>query len=214
MIRYNKTQTFKMFNDIEKTQLPCIASFFENQEIFITGGSGFMGKALVEKLLRSCPKIRIIYLLLRPKKNKGSIERLEQLKESSIFDRLKTENPDALNKIIPIDGDVTSIGLGLSVESLIKMENVTMIFHVAASVRFDDPLKEAILMNTRGTREVMIFAEKLKNLLLCMHVSTTYCNPQQSVVEEKLYPAPTNWKTAIKIAENLNDDMLNILTKK
>lgn len=203
-----------MFGEIEKAKIPGVPTFFANQEIFITGGSGFMGKALVEKLLRSCPKVTAIYLLLRSKKNKGSLERLQQLKESSIFDRIKTENPEILNKIIPIDGDVTSIGLGISVENLKKLEKVTMIFHVAASVRFDDPLKEAIIMNTRGTREVMIFAEKLKYLILCMHVSTTYCNPSQDVVEEKLYPAPVDWKTAIKVAEHINDDLLNILSQK
>jgi fatty acyl-CoA reductase len=48
-----------------------IPGFFKGRCIFITGGTGFMGKVLVEKLLRSCPDIETIYLLMRPK---GGIE--------------------------------------------------------------------------------------------------------------------------------------------
>lgn len=45
-----------------------IANWFQNQVIFITGGTGFMGKVLVEKLLRDCPEIKKCYLLMRTKR--------------------------------------------------------------------------------------------------------------------------------------------------
>jgi FlaA1/EpsC-like NDP-sugar epimerase len=35
------------------------------RSIFITGATGFVGKVLVEKLLRSCPDIAKIYILVR-----------------------------------------------------------------------------------------------------------------------------------------------------
>lgn len=55
--------------------------------------------------------------------------------------------------------------LGLSDTDRQKLvDNVNVIFHVAASVRFDDPLKYAILLNTRGTREVAQLALDTKNL--------------------------------------------------
>jgi fatty acyl-CoA reductase len=38
-----------------------------------------MGKVLVEKLLRSCPGIDRVYLLLRPSKGKDIACRLEEL---------------------------------------------------------------------------------------------------------------------------------------
>ena len=44
-----------------------IAAFFNDKSVFITGATGFMGKVLVEKLLR-CTNVRKIYLLIRPKK--------------------------------------------------------------------------------------------------------------------------------------------------
>ena len=56
-----------------------IRSFYEDKVIFITGGSGFLGKVITEKLLRSCPKIKKIYMLLRSKKGRTSEERLKSL---------------------------------------------------------------------------------------------------------------------------------------
>ena len=55
-----------------------IAGFYRDRSIFITGATGFMGKVLVEKLLRCCPGIKNLYLLIRPKS--GNIRtRLEEL---------------------------------------------------------------------------------------------------------------------------------------
>lgn len=56
-----------------------IADFFAGKTVFITGGTGFMGKVLLEKLLRSCPGVSKIYLLIRPKKGQNAHERLSQL---------------------------------------------------------------------------------------------------------------------------------------
>ncbi|CAO1418029.1 unnamed protein product [Diamesa hyperborea] len=194
--------------------LPTIPEFYKDQEIFVSGGSGFMGKVLIEKLLRSCPDIKKIYVLLRPKKGKSIEERLEILKKLLLFEPLKLTNPSAFDKLVPIAGDVTLLGLGLSASDVILMENVSIIFHSAASVRFDDPLKDAVLMNTRGTREMIKFAENLKNIKVMMHVSTTYCNTDRPVIEEQIYPAHANWKDAIKIAESVDEDLFNILTPK
>lgn len=45
-----------------------IADWFRNQVIFVTGSTGFMGKVLVEKILRDCPSIEKCYLLMRTKR--------------------------------------------------------------------------------------------------------------------------------------------------
>lgn len=142
---------------------------------------GFMGKVLIEKLLRSCPEINRVFILFRAKRSKSVQERLEELKKIPVFERLYTEVPENLAKMIAVTGDVTELELGITPEDYELMSNVSVIFHAAASVRFDDPLKDAILMNTRGTREVLRFAEKLKNIKVIVHVSTTYCNPDKKV---------------------------------
>lgn len=54
-----------------------VAEYYAGKSIFITGATGFMGKVLVEKLLKSCPGLNKLYLLMRPKKGQSSKERLD-----------------------------------------------------------------------------------------------------------------------------------------
>uniref|UniRef100_A0A6P7GH07 Fatty acyl-CoA reductase n=1 Tax=Diabrotica virgifera virgifera TaxID=50390 RepID=A0A6P7GH07_DIAVI len=192
-----------------------VADFFIDKNVFITGGSGFLGKLIIEKLLRSCPGIGKIYVLLRPRKGKAIEERLEKIIESPIFNPLRHQNPDALRKLIPIKGDVSELNLGISKEDRELLVNtVNIIYHSAASVRFDDFLKDAIILNVRGTREVAKLALDLKSISIFVHISTTYCNCDKLVVEEKLYPAHTSWRDAIMLAEECDQQTLETLTQK
>ncbi|KAK4291380.1 hypothetical protein Pmani_035791 [Petrolisthes manimaculis] len=61
-----------------------ITEFYRNKTIFITGGTGFMGKVLVEKLLRSCP-VRRIYLLMRPKRGVDVEQRLDDMFNYKVY---------------------------------------------------------------------------------------------------------------------------------
>lgn len=61
-----------------------IPEFYNNRDVFITGASGFVGKVLIEKLLRSCPGIKRIFLLLRVKRSKSINSRLEEIKNTPV----------------------------------------------------------------------------------------------------------------------------------
>lgn len=63
-----------------------ICEFHRNRSVLITGGTGFLGKALIEKLLRTCD-VDNIFLLLR-KKAGGNIEdRLEEIVNTPVTSR-------------------------------------------------------------------------------------------------------------------------------
>lgn len=47
-------------------------------------------------------------------------------------------------------------------------------------------MKDAVLLNTRGTHELLKIAENLKHLEAFIHVSTTFINPDKKVIEEKV----------------------------
>lgn len=65
------------FNDnaVQDTE---VQRFYRGTNVFLTGGSGFIGNILIEKLLRSC-HINKLYLLLRPKRGKDINKRLEDM---------------------------------------------------------------------------------------------------------------------------------------
>lgn len=191
-----------------------IPEFFKGKKIFVTGGSGFMGKVLIEKILRSCPDVSTIYVIIRPKRGKTAEERIKQMTDAPLFDVLKKEYPENLKKIVPVFGDMAELNLGLSPEARQELiDQVNIIYHGAASVRFDDPLKSAILLNTRGTREVALLAREMKRLEVLMHLSTAYCQSDKQVIEERMYPPHADWREAIAIAETGNDHILNVLTQ-
>jgi thioester reductase-like protein len=86
----------------------------------LTGCTGFLGKVLVEKILRSIPEIGKIYLLVRGKRNMNASERLLDILSSRLFSVCKKNMGEeefmkmALDKIQPIEGDLILEGLGLS----------------------------------------------------------------------------------------------------
>lgn len=48
--------------------------------------AGFMGKILIDKLLRSCTDIENIYILVRPKKGKDIHTRIEEIFDDPVSD--------------------------------------------------------------------------------------------------------------------------------
>lgn len=55
-----------------------IPEFYTGKTLFITGATGFIGKVLIEKLLRNCSNLSQIYILVRSKKGVDpEVRRLE-----------------------------------------------------------------------------------------------------------------------------------------
>ncbi|CAH1642239.1 unnamed protein product [Spodoptera littoralis] len=198
------------------SEVPTIPEFYMGKTIFITGGSGFIGKVLIEKLLYSCSELDRIYLLMRNKKGVKSEDRLAQLYATPCFDRLKKKRPGVFDsKVFIVSGDVLEPGLGLSQEDRALLVNrVNVIFHVAASVRFDDTLKYAAQMNLRGTMQVMELAKEVRDLTAVVHVSTSYSNTNRDPIEEVLYPPLADWRETLAVCESADEHTMKVLTPK
>lgn len=197
----------------DSQKLPLVREFFAKKDIFITGGTGFLGKLLIEKLLRSCPEVNRIFVLIRPKGGRSSSDRLELFSKDPVFDRLRKETPQALQKMEGVSGDVREIGLGVNDADFERIRKCSVFVHSAATVRFDELITDAILNNTRGTREALLLAKRMDKLLVFNYISTTFCNPDHLHSEEKLYPEPVHWREAIRWAENLEAETFEIMSK-
>ena len=89
-----------------------IAAALDGKRIAITGTTGFLGTALVERLLRSVPGCRLV-LMIRPGR-RGVQNRVDrEILRNDAFDRLREEfGKDgfaemAANRILPIAADIT-----------------------------------------------------------------------------------------------------------
>lgn len=72
-----------------------------------------------------------------------------------------------LSKVLPICGDITLPGLGISKADMdMLIHDVSIVFHSAATVKFDEPLRTSVNFNTRGTRYVLEMCHQMKKLLV------------------------------------------------
>ena len=127
-----------------------IKGFFRNKTIFLTGTTGFVGKVVLEKFIRSLPEFKRIYVMVRAKKSIPIQQRLEkEILNAEMFDQLFAKNPglkeSMRDKVIAVAGDLVINRLGISDEArAILTREVDVIINVAASVKFDEPLLDAI----------------------------------------------------------------------
>lgn len=130
------------------------------------GATGFLGKVLIEKLLRSCDGLRSILILLRPKRGLSSEQRFDEFIKHPVFDRIRGKTPEMLERVEFITGDLGDAAqIGLSDQDRERLlEEVTIVFHVAATVRFNESLRDAANLNTLGTQRVMELCVKMRNL--------------------------------------------------
>jgi fatty acyl-CoA reductase len=226
--------------DTSKPEMSQIAQFYAGKNVLVTGATGkkleifkkkrnlfvafaiqisfsqgFMGKVLVEKLLRDCGDVSRIYILVRTKKGASPVQRHTEYVKHLIFEKIRAGNFEKLSKIKVIKGDLSCDRLGLEESDENELiDNVNVIFHVAANVRFDLSLRDAIGFNTVGTYRVLQLAERMKNLQVFTHVSTAYCHCNEEIVEEKYYPAIENPYGVMEMVKLLNDDILADITPK
>jgi fatty acyl-CoA reductase len=172
-----------------------VSEFYGGKTVFITGGTGFMGKVLLEKLLRSCPGVSKIYLLIRPKKGQDAHERLKLLLCSPVscisfrfppdpsggesgfssdasfflslqlFDPIRKSRPTDLHKVLPIEGDITQPELAISPNDRLTLaRTVNIVFHSAATIKFDEKLKLSVTINMLGTQRLVELCKRMTNL--------------------------------------------------
>lgn len=180
---------------------PLLHEYYHGRSVFITGGTGFVGKVLIEKLLYEFRDIGQIFVLMRPKSGVRISTRVEQMIESKAFDRIRQYCPEQFSKIVPIGGDISLPGLGINpLELELVASHVSVIFHSAATIRFDEPLKYALKINTMGTKRVLELAKRLKNLSAFVHVSTAYCGVNKRDIQERVYPEPVTPDRVLQMA--------------
>ncbi|CAG9770822.1 unnamed protein product [Ceutorhynchus assimilis] len=192
-----------------------IKKFYKDSCIFITGATGYLGKLVLEKLLRTCPDLKKVFILIRTKKGKNIEERLEAIFDEPPFDVLKRNDPNFRNKVHVVEGDVGLPDLGLNESDREKLiQEVDSIIHFAATVRFDEKLRLAAHINVRGVRDFIKLARNMKKLKVFLYVSTAFsnCLLSRQTVDEVFYEPPMTADKLLSLVDSLDDDQLGKIT--
>nr|CAD7397171.1 unnamed protein product [Timema cristinae] len=192
-----------------------VQEFYRDCNVFITGGTGFMGKLLIEKLLRSCPAIKKIFIIIRPKRGKSPEERKEKLLQCVIFDSLKATNPIFHEKLVMVAGDISLPNLGLStLDYEMLSQQVNIIFHMAATVKFDEKIKIAVPINIIGTMEIINLCRKCVSLKSIVYVSTAYSNCHLKEIKERFYNPPLDDDEIVKYLTTVDEVIMEVIKPK
>ncbi|CAH2077057.1 unnamed protein product, partial [Iphiclides podalirius] len=193
-----------------------VADFYAGKSVFITGGTGFLGKILIERLLYNCKEIDKVYVLVREKRGVRAHDRLNDIVNNDLFSKLKAERPRDLNKIVPIMGDISSLKLGIKPEDeMTLIEKVSVVFHSAADVRFNRSLRDILKLNVEGTRELLNLSRQIRNIESFVYISTAFSNADmRTTIDEIVYPPPYRLNEVYEFIKNDEVDMKKILRGK
>jgi fatty acyl-CoA reductase len=143
--------------------------------LLLTGASGFVGKAILAQCLHELPETAVTVLL------RGDAgQRLRQLLAGEIFEGLDG------SRVAAVSGD-------LSDESLAGVDGIDVLVHCAASVSFEQPLDDALELNSKGPARLLRALRKAGSDPYVVHVSTAYAAGQRTglVLERPSGSAPS-----------------------
>jgi len=194
-----------------------IREALDGKRIVISGATGFLGTALVERLLRQVPGCTI-GVLVRPGR-RGATDRVRrEVLKNDAFDRLRAElgerfDDEVARRLVAIAGDVGVDGLGLDDEGRQHLAKADVFIHSAAAVSFDSPLDQAVEINLLGPVRVVEAMSELCPTAHLIAVSTSYVagtrrgKAFETTFDVTPYAPDVDWRGEVAAARRARADL-------
>jgi long-chain acyl-CoA synthetase len=164
---------------------------FRENEILLTGSSGFLGKVVLGLLVDRYPEFKHVHLLVRPKRDLATRERFDREVLGSpalrpVLAQARERHGDGWlrRKITVWAGDLGLPSLGLAAHDLDSLtDRISLIINCAGRVDFFPPFDDSLRANVDGVEQLIALGRRLGARLL--HVSTCFvCGQADGLIEE------------------------------
>jgi len=176
------------------------ASVLTTEHVFLTGGTGFLGQAILERLLSSHPGTRITVLV----RGKGSVSgeaRLAGLLRKPVFGRwIEGIGEDEAKRqfaarVLAHDGSLSNVGA--------LPDDIDVMLHSASTVSFDPPIDEAFDTNVGGAHGVYGALLNSKSTPHVVHISTAYVGGiRKGIAPEASLTHSVDWRAEYEAAKS------------
>jgi fatty acyl-CoA reductase len=194
-----------------------ISESLARTRIAITGSTGFVGTALVERLLRSIPDCELVLLIRDGKRTPAARRTQREILKNDAFDRLREQYGDDFDtevagRITTIAGDVTRDGLGLSDPDRALFASCRTVIHSAAAVSFNSPLDSAVEINLLGPTRIADLCNEIGITPHLVAVSTCYVagnrrgKAPEVLVSDGPFDIGIDWRSEVAASRRLRAD--------
>jgi alcohol-forming fatty acyl-CoA reductase len=151
-----------------------VAEALAGKRIAITGSTGFLGTALVERLLRAVPGCELVLIVRAGRRTTPAARAKREIFANDAFRTLKGFDEEIARRVTVVAGDVSVDGLGLDEEATALVTSCDTVIHSAAIVSFDSPIDVAAEVNLMGPVRVAELLRESGSSAHLVAVSTAY----------------------------------------
>lgn len=174
--------------------------------VLLTGATGFLGQATLEKLLSDYPDTRVS-VLIRRKGSTPAVARLDSMLRKPVFNTWRERvGEDEAARIAAERVDVVEGDLGGNPPSL--PDDLDVVIHCASTVSFDPPIDEAFRTNVSGVVNLYQAIAATGTSPHVVHISTAYvAGARKGVVPEASLDHTVDWQTELASALAARDEV-------
>jgi HAD superfamily hydrolase (TIGR01490 family) len=180
-----------------------LAEALGGKRLLLTGVTGFVGEALLERILYDLPDTSVV-VLVRPRGSTTGTDRMRQLLRKPAFTRLRErDGGDAVDALV---GTVVTVLEG-DLEHIPALPgDLDLVVHCAGEVSFDPPIHEGFATNVHGSLNMLAAVQASDSRPHYLHVSTAYvAGRRQGHVTEGRLEHTVDWRAEAAAALRVRD---------